>query len=63
MIRLRLPRALVWDHNAHYHPWLLRQHEIHVAAAQILPGAQVRRRLFWRYALVWRKPFTRIPTT
>ncbi|WP_190824649.1 hypothetical protein [Saccharopolyspora pogona] len=38
-------------------------HEIHAAAAQILPGAQVRRRLFWRYALLWRKPFTRIPTT
>jgi len=21
----QLPAALVWDHNAHYHPWLLRQ--------------------------------------
>ncbi|GAA0526190.1 SAM-dependent methyltransferase [Saccharopolyspora subtropica] len=22
---IRLPRALLWDHNAHYHGWLLRQ--------------------------------------
>ncbi|MEV0703459.1 class I SAM-dependent methyltransferase [Saccharopolyspora sp. NPDC050389] len=22
---LQLPQALLWDHNAHYHPWLLRQ--------------------------------------
>ncbi|MEU5848813.1 class I SAM-dependent methyltransferase [Saccharopolyspora shandongensis] len=21
----QLPRALLWDHNAHFHPWLLRQ--------------------------------------
>jgi 2-polyprenyl-3-methyl-5-hydroxy-6-metoxy-1,4-benzoquinol methylase len=25
-------------------------------AAQIMPGAKLRRRLFWRYTLVWRKP-------
>ncbi|MDA3625804.1 class I SAM-dependent methyltransferase [Saccharopolyspora sp. WRP15-2] len=22
---IQLPKALLWDHNAHYHPWLLRQ--------------------------------------
>ncbi|GAA4620262.1 methyltransferase domain-containing protein [Saccharopolyspora hordei] len=22
---IALPKALLWDHNAHYHPWLLRQ--------------------------------------
>ncbi|MEV0054492.1 class I SAM-dependent methyltransferase [Saccharopolyspora shandongensis] len=22
---IQLPRALLWDHNAHFHPWLLRQ--------------------------------------
>lgn len=38
-------------------------HEVHVAAAQILPGAQIRRRLFWRYALLWRKPVARTRTT
>ena len=25
-------------------------------AARIMPGATLRRRLFWRYTLVWRKP-------
>jgi SAM-dependent methyltransferase len=30
--------------------------EIRAAAAELLPGAQVRRRLFWRQSLLWRKP-------
>ncbi|MFD4751679.1 class I SAM-dependent methyltransferase [Streptomyces sp. NPDC058426] len=30
--------------------------EIRRTAARILPGARVRRRLFWRYVLVWRRP-------
>jgi SAM-dependent methyltransferase len=30
--------------------------EVRRAAAEVLPGARVRRLLFWRYALVWRKP-------
>jgi hypothetical protein len=25
-------------------------------AGDLLPGARVRRHLFWRYSLVWRKP-------
>ena len=29
--------------------------EVRRAAAEVLPGARVRRLLFWRYALVWRK--------
>lgn len=28
------------------------------AAAAVLPGAQVRRRLFWRHTLVWTRPRT-----
>ncbi|MFE7517155.1 class I SAM-dependent methyltransferase [Streptomyces sp. NPDC057540] len=32
--------------------------EIALVAARILPGARIRRRLFWRYTLVWRKPTT-----
>ena len=27
--------------------------EIRAAAAQVLPGARIRRRLFWRYSLVY----------
>ncbi|SDH10932.1 Methyltransferase domain-containing protein [Lentzea fradiae] len=30
--------------------------EIRAAAAEIVPGARVRRRVFWRYSLVWRAP-------
>lgn len=30
--------------------------EIRAAAAEIVPGARVRRHLFWRYSLVWRAP-------
>lgn len=30
--------------------------EIRAAAAEIVPGARIRRRLFWRYSLVWRAP-------
>ncbi|AJF67173.1 class I SAM-dependent methyltransferase [Streptomyces vietnamensis] len=30
--------------------------EIALVAGRILPGARIRRRLFWRYTLVWRKP-------
>lgn len=30
--------------------------EIRSAAAELLPGARLRRRLMWRYTLLWRKP-------
>jgi trans-aconitate methyltransferase len=30
--------------------------EIRAAAAESLPGAVVRRRVFWRYTLLWRRP-------
>ncbi|SEQ67078.1 Methyltransferase domain-containing protein [Lentzea xinjiangensis] len=30
--------------------------EIRAAAAAIVPGARIRRHLFWRYSLVWRAP-------
>lgn len=39
---------LDWDHNAYYA----------APAANLLPGAHVRRLLFWRYLLVWQKPAT-----
>lgn len=31
-------------------------HQIRTAAAAVLPGARIRRRLLWRYTLLWRKP-------
>jgi SAM-dependent methyltransferase len=30
--------------------------EIAAAARQLTPGARIRRRVFWRYTLVWRRP-------
>ncbi|TMD07632.1 MAG: class I SAM-dependent methyltransferase [Chloroflexi bacterium] len=30
--------------------------DVQVRAAQLLPGARVRRRLLWRYTIVWTKP-------
>lgn len=32
--------------------------EIRAVAGERLPGALVRRRLYWRYSLEWTKPFT-----
>lgn len=34
----------------------LTTHEVALQAAAILPGARVRRLLFWRYLLIWQKP-------
>jgi hypothetical protein len=30
--------------------------DVRVRAAQLLPGARVRRRLLWRYTILWTKP-------
>jgi SAM-dependent methyltransferase len=32
--------------------------EIRAQSRTLLPGAQVRRHLYWRYSLIWRKPVT-----
>ena len=32
--------------------------EVRRAAARLLPGARFRRRLWFRYTLVWTKPYT-----
>lgn len=37
----------------------LTTREVAETAAAVLPGARVRRLLFWRYLLTWRKPHTR----
>ena len=44
-----------WDAHGQHDAYLSLA-EIRQACAGILPGARVRRRLFWRYSLVWRKP-------
>ena len=30
--------------------------EVRIEAARLLPGTRYRRRLLWRYSLLWRKP-------
>jgi len=34
----------------------LTTRQVRQQAAALLPGAQVRRLVFWRYLLLWRKP-------
>lgn len=38
--------------------WHMSVDEIKAGAAELLPGARVRRHLYWRYSLIWRKPLT-----
>lgn len=47
-------RAAWAEHGAHDRYMLLA--EVRRVAAEVLPGSEVRRRLLWRYSLVWRKP-------
>lgn len=55
--RLRMPAEArrLWDEHARHdaYPTL---GDVQALAAALLPGARVRRHLFWRYSLVWRKP-------
>ncbi len=47
-------RAAWAEHGRHDHYLALAQ--VRQACAAILPDVQVRRRLLWRYTLIWRKP-------
>ncbi|MBV9772629.1 MAG: class I SAM-dependent methyltransferase [Gemmatimonadetes bacterium] len=55
--RLRPPREVreAWNEHARtdVYPTLA---EVREASREVLPGARVRRHLFWRYSLIWRKP-------
>ncbi|MDM4764372.1 class I SAM-dependent methyltransferase [Galbitalea sp. SE-J8] len=44
------------DHGAPRHDPEHGYGEIHAAATRILPGSQFRRRLYWRYTIVWQRP-------
>jgi ubiquinone/menaquinone biosynthesis C-methylase UbiE len=45
----------VWDEHARTDRYLSMA-ELRKIAGPILPGAAIRRHLFWRYSLIWRKP-------
>jgi SAM-dependent methyltransferase len=55
--RLREPAETrrVWAEHGR-HDAYMRFAEIRRTANELLPGAILRRHLFWRYSLVWRKP-------
>jgi len=55
--RLRETRAarLVWDDHCRTDRYSTLA-EVRAACARVLPGAQVRRHLLWRYSIVWNKP-------
>ena len=55
--RLRRSREArdAWaQHGLHDHYLTLAQ--VHAVCASLLPGAQIRRHLLWRYSIVWTKP-------
>jgi len=55
--RLRPPEAerRAWEeHGKHDHYLSISQ--IRRACNEVLPGAMIKRHLFWRYSLVWQKP-------
>lgn len=47
--------AAVWKRHGEYDRYLTLR-EVRRAADEQLPGAELRRKLFWRYALIWEKP-------
>lgn len=55
---LREPQAVreAWDTHGENDAQQLTIGEVRAIAADVLPGASVRRRLLWRYSLVWRRP-------
>jgi len=55
--RLRDPREVreAWEEHGRGETYL-RISEVREICRELLPGAQVRRHLLWRYSIVWRKP-------
>ena len=60
---LRLPVCTVldrrrdqWDHGSPVTEPAETHADVRAAAREITPGAALRRRLLWRYSLIWRKP-------
>lgn len=47
-----------WDPQAPVADPTVTYGDVRAAARRILPGAQVRVRLYWRYTLVWRRPLS-----
>jgi hypothetical protein len=54
--RLRQPRAVraAWDAHGQNDSYLTLE-EVRDGCSRVIPGAQVRRHLLWRYSIVWHK--------
>lgn len=46
----------LWEHTAPVAEPEETHAQVRKAASALTPGATLRRRLYWRYSLVWRKP-------
>lgn len=57
--RIARRRRGEWEHGAPIAEVTTSHAEVRAAAREILPGARLRRRLYWRYTLVWRAPQAR----
>ena len=55
---VRPPRARreAWRAHGEHDAQQLTTRQVKAIAARVLPGAQVDRRLLWRYSLIWQKP-------
>ncbi|MFD6165669.1 class I SAM-dependent methyltransferase [Oerskovia sp. NPDC060287] len=54
--RIARRRRGEWEHGSPIAEVTTSHAELNAAARVILPGARLRRRLYWRYTLVWRAP-------
>ncbi|MFF3064993.1 class I SAM-dependent methyltransferase [Oerskovia sp. NPDC057915] len=54
--RIARRRRGEWEHGSPIAEVTTSHGELRAAAREILPGARLRRRLYWRYTLVWRAP-------
>ena len=54
--RLRPPREVrrAWDEHGRHDSYLTLA-QVHEVCAEMLPGAEVRKHLLWRYSVVWKK--------
>ena len=55
-LRERRAKREAWREHGEHDAQQLTTRQVRVIAARALPGAQVKRRLLWRYSLVWQKP-------
>lgn len=56
---LSIDARRAWDAHAATDQYL-SMNEVRALAARLLPGAELRWRLYWRYSLLWKTPFSQV---